>query len=326
MSEKMSEKKFIKELMLQLKQFGIKTASMNMKKQNISYTAIYKKLKKNETGLSILINADELYELYLSGKSMESIVKYTADAFMKQNGRPEDSEMAWMDNWNIVKTKLFISLCNINQTEYIQNLVYEKIQGTDLVIIPRIQGYQCEGGSATLAITQKLAEIYQMDNNKIIKAAKNNSSNVQPAIVSFIFGGTSGLTAVVYDEKTKSLKHYGDRIEEKSNVYIKFVIVDSSEEAYGSAVLFYDGILEKLVEILDGEPLYIIPAGCNGMYVIPESIVKKLDCIDKNGSLHVGALCSRLDVAEPAKPESSAFLSSLAYVYQYRRFSTIKTV
>ena len=327
MAELLSKKEFVKHIIKNLEEeYHIFAKSGIFNNSSRTYTGIYLS-KKNKINVSIVANADEYYEKFCNKQSdLEKLTKEIADVLLTKTETIDEKSLSWVNEWYLAKENIYMSLCCKEKKKYLSNVVFQEIEGTDLVFVPRILIKGFKDSCMSTPITKKLLICYNIDEKTIINTSMENSPKIQPAVITSVQQNMFTMMQQIYVEKIDFVKYfntYGMR-ELFDMIPGNAVIVSSRQGAFGAAALFYEKTRERIEEML-GKRFYVIPANCNTMYVVSETGVKNAKCIDKRGIINTSELCSRLLILPVASKNHEKFLSDKAYFYNNGSFATIKT-
>lgn len=199
-----------------------------MKKERGNYIGLY---AKNDTGSKIclpyIVNMDEMFFRFAHTsrrkwplnkvcKDIEKILATTVE---------DENSFDWISDWNIVKNRLFFSLCSMSNMEYLEKKIWKDIPGTDLVLLPRIFVFEnTVNGFGSVVFNDDMLKYLGVSRSDVIKATEMSSLNLQSASI---------------------------------KISPNFVPVTSDFGSYGAATFFYDGIIDKVVDII-GKTMYIV--------------------------------------------------------------------
>lgn len=296
MRNTMSKKEFTEILMKLLENQGIKTELCVMNKEHGSYTGLHKVTES----VTAIANVDNLYEEFIhSNAGVIEMAYIAAETIGILNTYDSDSDtdvLGWLADWDVVKTRLFLSLCSKNATDYLEKVVYEDIPGTDLVLLPRIFIFDNGESFATTPLSHESLKSYGITEKECMEQAKASSEKLQPAKIGV---GANSIGIVM--------------------------IATSDFGSFGAATFFYDKVRHMASNML-GEKFYLLPTSSREILGLPEQTVLRSGCLSDEGVLDVDELCEKLQLKLPVERSHEDFLSDKSYFYDGTRFNIVHTV
>ena len=199
------------------------------------------------------IYVEDFYRMYESGHSVDdlslaammNVIPYINDS----PGFPED---AFEDTAN-----LRVRLLNVSRNREYLNGVPHMDCGCGLALIAEVRS-----GEFRAVVTEGLLESMEMSRNELFGAALENSSAADPP--------------VLYELSELLMKGHDlcrNLLEEEHAAFIptdSLYLLSNRDCFWGSAVLFYPGLLGKLCELLNGS-FFVLPSSVHEVLLLPES-------------------------------------------------------
>lgn len=303
----MSKEDFLKVLMNLLESQGIKTSVYTMKKEHGSYTGIHKVSDKDGEFIAAIVNVDDLYNKFIHGKAgvpeMVDIAMEAMDILSMYPSQAAPDSFEWLSDWNAVKDRLFVSLCNKNAAEYLNSVIHKDIPGTDLVLLPRVFVFNDGESFATLPLSHENLESYGISEEELWNQVGTSTIKLQPAKID---------VAAARHEQTSEI-----------DVTNSIISISSDFGSFGAAACFYNGVLTGIESIIR-EKFYILPMSSRGVLILPEKLVNDAGYLSFDGCLDVTSFCQDTAVYRMPKVHED-YLTDSAYLYDSGKLSIVKT-
>lgn len=211
----------------------------------------------------------DVYADYIKNDSFEKTFSvYMAKLLYYMEHLPETDAENYLD-WEKVKDRIVPALISMRKNcENIGQLVYEPVEGTDLVVIYRIM-QEMETSRGSIKITNGLMEKWGVDINQIHDRAFHNMNTIlTPQIVELSPETEKGETPSAY---TKLPEHM-----DKENMYI----FTNEERFYGAASIMAAGVLPEIAERLQCS-FYLLPLTVDDMAIIPKTEDESVEALQR---------------------------------------------
>ena len=251
----------------------------------IGYNDTHKEVllvEKKGSGCMPRFDLKAYYETHIQGMTIEELAKKAVHGINAEDIPSEEEIQALLDPKQI-RSRLIVRLLNRKTNESILKEM-PHLPFLDLAITFHLLVEEKKDGTKSVRVTNKLWEEYIGDSVlQMYKQALLNTEHLFPA-------------RMVQMEKLLHLSELG--------ISSGLFIVSNPHGIYGAAVLLYEGVQEKIKQIL-GEDYYVIPSSVHEVLVIRESDVTDIEML-KSTILEV----NRTQVGE------EDILSNLLYKYQ----------
>lgn len=233
----MRKTEFIEAMKAHAEQYG-EVIIQDIVRPNVTYTGLM--IKKKAGIPSPVVDLDWLYELFTTGHSTLNWCYEKVDEVLasKLEAKLDDFSPADIFDWTKVKNRLFIKVFGKKPVG-----IYRKIE--DLYLIPYIQ--VTPDDSAVTRVVPEFLDKWEVDEDIVFDYAKLNQETIRPGkIVSM----------------AEQLGMTGE---------IPMYIVSTESGFNGAGAIFYDGICDRIKEII-GEDFYIIPSSIHEVITVPKSM------------------------------------------------------
>ncbi len=267
-----------------IKERGKEPKDINFERSNGGYHGIIAQDVSDNTSdtyCNHVINVDYLYDEYIRGDmTISDITAYIHNALNAETNLNSAELMGNLMDWNKIKSKLFLSVCNITGNgEYLAGIVHEKYG--DMAVVPRIFFFNDkQRGFGSSVVLKSILKDWNVSEDDIMKAAKYNSPRMFPAKFFNFHTSLFNIFAAEYDLPSYVKVQSDDMNEIKSitdNMLGARYILSTSVSNYGAAAMFYDGILDKIYEHISKEYIngafYIMPISTYQGLIIPACLM-----------------------------------------------------
>lgn len=191
---------------------------------------------QQNVNISPAIYLEEFYEQYLQGECLNSLVKSLWEVYEKVRVKQPVSCQNIL-KFSRIKDKIVYKLIQYeaNRT-MLKGVPHERI--LDLAVVYYILLKDTTFGTATLMIKNENLKMWGVEQEEIVRLAKENTQRLLPAEIYKI-------TEYMY-------------------------VVTNRTKSFGASVMLYDGIWER-IESEIGETCYVIPSSVHELLLIPES-------------------------------------------------------
>ena len=196
------------------------------------------------------------YETHLEGTAVEQLAKQAVLAVNAEDIPSEADIKALLDSEQI-RSRLIIRLINRKTNETILKEM-PHLPFLDLAITFHLLVEEKKDGTKSIRVTNKIWEEYMRDSVlQMYRQALLNTERLFPA-------------RMVEMEKLLHLSEVG--------IQSGLFIISNPHGIYGATVLLYEGIQEKIEQML-GEAYYVIPSSVHEVLVIRESDVSDIEML-----------------------------------------------
>lgn len=199
-------------------------------------------------------NLDSYYEQYRKGVSVARIAEDMVQVYKESLESREVIGNASKEifYFEAIKERLYIRVINAERNrEFLMN--HPHILVGDLAIVCGIALMRLDGHDLTVSVSNNLLNCYEkqgIDFEKLYAYAKENSTKIRPYV---LFKPKDVLGAdVIFDEKP---------------VDDDCVFISNEKNHEGAAVLFYDGVMQKVSELLGGS-YFVLPCSMHELMCI----------------------------------------------------------
>lgn len=161
-----------------------------------------------------------------------------------------------LEEWTSIKERLALRIVSKERNqEELYNLVYEDV--CDLVAIATICVERNGEGVKSIRITQDLARKWNVSNEEILEAAKENTSKLFPPKIQDLCEFVQDMVDISKEELSQGQKNFPD-----------LQILTNDLCINGATVILYDSFMKDVYERLGGK-FIILPSSIHEVLVVP---------------------------------------------------------
>lgn len=213
------------------------------------------------TAASPTFYLEDAYEEYLRGhQSIKDIAGDLLDMYQRvKDCRPEASSFKEVMDYDIAKKGLHIRVLDPQMNKKFLEDKCWKETPDGMAIVACMSVAADDDGAFVTCITTDMVENFQVDEETVLKDAIRNAPQFRKAQLTTFEGAMNGGNNLFEcDELPGSLEETGP------------LILKAEFGNYGAAALFYEGIKERLAELLGGG-YYAIPSSQHEMLIVPDT-------------------------------------------------------
>lgn len=244
--EKSAFRETIKELLSDLGEIVIQ----NVKKPQGDYTGLFVKVKSGPTPV---VNLDRLYAYYCDERcDVETCAAIARDILSTANDEMPKLNPDDFLEWDKIKDKLFLRLVRDPS-----NNIARKVADLFLIACVQIE----EDGTSLFGVVPELLDKWGVDEDTVFEQAKSVQENIRP----LKFGCLPDILGLNVEESERDM-----------------YLVSVKQNICGASAIFYDGVFDKLREVLGD--FYLIPSSINEFLAMAKAKVpdvKELACFVK---------------------------------------------
>jgi len=230
-----------------------------------------------EERFGVSINLNKFYQKYLGEKSVENICKDMADVYNRSFKLRPGLDMLTGMKYEKVKDHIIVNLVNYkNNQRLLEKGPYVKME--DFAVYFGINIIADDGQNIIIPITKEMQEKLRVSSDELYALALKNTERMYPAKISSI---EDTITDIPEDIR-KLLRCLG--------VYS----MTNASECRGAATILYPDMPEKVKKNL-GRDIYIVPASCNVVLLVPKTGVLNARMLEK--------MVRRINQRNPKKEE-----------------------
>ena len=213
-------------------------------------------LYKNDDKIRPQIYLEKYYEDYQRGKELQEIVEEVLKMYKSAMKDINPKNLERLEEWTNIKERLALRIVSKerNQKE-LYNLVYEEV--CDLVAIATICVERNGEGVKSIRITQDLARKWNVSNEEILEAAKENTSKLFPPKIQDLYEFVQDMVDISREELSQGRKNFPD-----------LQILTNALCINGATVILYDSFMKEVYEHLGGK-FIILPSSVHEVLVVP---------------------------------------------------------
>lgn len=214
-------------------------------------------IKLPDDDISPLIYIDKLYEEFLEGESIDSLVKQVSELYysaLQTRFESDAGELDW--SYDAIKDNLRLRIYDTKANQkFLSNLVHKDYSDVGLSVVPDIR-IRDKYGSWCTAITKNLAEKYQYNEKTILAKAMLRSSSMDPP-------------------RLFRLSNFHDRYDENLLETAEFgpdeaYVLTSTSGYFGSYIMVFAGYMKRIASLMG--PFYISPSSRHELILVPEGL------------------------------------------------------
>ena len=246
----------VEELPRDIKLGDVKTEKFS--KTNSFYTGLY---VKKDDWISPILDLDELYDAYLEhgyGEGgLEEMLVEMGEFLLSP--RP-NIDISILDDYEKIKNKLFIRVCNIESAnEFLNSVPYTQI--SNLAITYHVLLSNEANSVTTTAVDHKMLDNFGINKKQLHEAAISNSAKLMPPLLCDIGECKLGLHEPYnfLDDNVAALLSPPP-----------ILCLTNQDRTHGAAVIFYPNVLDKAANCTGGG-CYILPSSVHELMLIADN-------------------------------------------------------
>lgn len=213
-------------------------------------------LYKNDDKIRPQIYLEKYYEDYQRGKELQEIVEEVLKMYKSAMKDINPKNLERLEEWTSIKERLALRIVSKERNqEELYNLVYEDV--CDLVAIATICVERNGEGVKSIRITQDLARKWNVSNEEILEAAKENTSKLFPPKIQDLCEFVQDMVDISKEELSQGRKNFPD-----------LQILTNDLCINGATVILYDSFMKEVYERLGGK-FIILPSSVHEVLVVP---------------------------------------------------------
>ena len=219
---------------------------------------------KKDGNVGITLYAENMYEQYKAGASIEQIVKENLHVMREfSKGMPKEIDFDKL----LCKENIIPALIPSRGNEALLKTVpHIPFQDMQIVFKFAFEGF---GGPATANVTNSFAQEHGYSEQELLDIAKNNA----------VFKDRLIITSIDNRNFEKPLSKRDDDFSYINDLCDRAVIITNTDLYYGAAAILDTDVLSKVSEAF-GENLHIIPSDIHSCMLIAESEKSKSEVQD----------------------------------------------
>lgn len=213
-------------------------------------------LYKNDDKIRPQIYLEKYYKDYQRGKELQEIVEDVLKMYKSAMKDINPKNLERLEEWTNIKKRLALRIVSKERNqEELYNLVYEEI--CDLVAIATICVERNGEGVKSIRITQDLARKWNVSNEEILEAAKENTATLFPPKIQDLYEFVQDMVDISKEELSQGRKNFPD-----------LQILTNDLCINGATVIMYDSFMKEVYERLGGK-FIILPSSVHEVLVVP---------------------------------------------------------
>lgn len=239
---------FVKEIVTSVKSEVDRETTVRVKpvRRNNDFSSDGLNIVKDENIFSPTVFLDECYEDYLKGRSINRIVSEIT-GFYNSHEPTDCLDISYFYNFTDVAGHLAFKIINFERNlELLSEVPFERF--LDFAVVCYCLVIHPIFGIGSILIKDEHLSYWNISKETLFNVAKNNACNILPYKICAI----------------------EDEIEiekEENKIYPKMYMLTNVKKYYGASSIIYDGVLDKLSEIL-GDDIYILPSSVDELFVV----------------------------------------------------------
>lgn len=213
-------------------------------------------LYKNDDKIRPQIYLEKYYEDYQRGKELQEIVEEVLKMYKSAMKDINSKNLERLEEWSNIKERLAFRIVSKERNqEELYNLVYEEV--CDLVAIATICVERNGEGVKSIRITQDLARKWNVSNEEILEAARENTATLFPPKIQDLCEFVQDMVDISKEELSQGRKNFPD-----------LQILTNDLCINGATVIMYDSFMKEVYERLGGK-FIILPSSVHEVLVVP---------------------------------------------------------
>lgn len=202
---------------------------------------------------------DSYYAKYMKKGNMDSIVNDVVSIYGKNRGQDFLADMI-QDRERIMDSVIFRLVNTKKNKELLLGMPHDDLEKLGLSMVFYVLLQTGDGQNVTMAITNRLMEIWEVSHTELLEHAKRNTPlKMEYSIRSIqsVLGEYPGIKA-------------GEQNRTDCENMPQMYVLTNSRALYGAGCFIYDGLLEKLADDL-GSGFYVLPSSVHEVLLYPSS-------------------------------------------------------
>ena len=247
------------------------------------------RIVQEDSNISPMLYAEELYKMYQDGRPLSEILSETV-AIYEQYRIEGSVETGFIEDFSKMKDRILYRLVGYEKNrELLRTLPH--IRFLDMAVIFYWSIFHDTFGSADILVKKSLCRIWQVGEESLAEAAKQNTPRLLPPKICDI----CDIMEVLSETKTEE--------EIRGNLYV----LTNIRRHYGAACMLYGGILEEFAE-KTGKSFYVLPSSVHEVLLAPYS-----EMISEQ------ELCGMVRSINQTQVEPEEVLTDSAYFYDQEK-------
>lgn len=139
----------------------------------------------------------------------------------------------------------------------------------DMAIVYYLQTAITDSGTATVTVTNDLAQLWDADEADLYELARKNTPRMNRGIVLTLSDTIRGCT---YTSQARNIQAYdGYDFSTRDAEILPMYIATNTTKTFGAAVILYDGLLKDVTEYLSCSGIYVMPSSVHEFMLIPDT-------------------------------------------------------
>lgn len=247
----MKYQEFVKQVVTSVKSEVDRETTVRVKpvRRNNDFSSDGLNIVKDANLFSPTVFLDECYEEYLRGRSITGIVS-DITGFYNSHESANSLDISFFYSFPDVSSHLAFKIINYERNiELLEEVPYERF--LDFAVVCFCLVTHPVFGIGSILIKDEHLSYWNISKDTLFNAAKNNAANIL----------TSRITSA---EDELALESY------IGMDYPMMYMLTNNMKYYGAACILYDGILDKLADLFDGD-IYLLPSSVDEMFIIEKS-------------------------------------------------------
>lgn len=232
------------------------------RKLNASYMSM--QVKKPDQTVVASVNLNAFYEDYRHGVDMEAILREMA----KQAQMQPSIDVSWLGDYQQVKDKLFIRVCEAEENrDFLNQVPHRETDG--LAVTYHIRMQSDLPGAASVTVTNDMLKRLGVSQARLDADAVENAQRILPPVVMDL---NAMMQKMMKDE-------YGDSIDaDMMNMMVGepqpqagpgLTVLTNSQNTLGAAAMFYPGLLQDTAEKMQAD-LFVLPSSVHEVLLMQD--------------------------------------------------------
>ena len=205
-----------------------------------------------EKNLSPTIYLNSFWEMYVSGTSLERILRMVIEVY-EQNTPADNVDMSFFRDYEKVRQRICYKLINTRKNRSL----LEQIPHVDLLDLSLCFYYAYEDkvlGSGAILIHNNHMEMWNCTTEMLMQEAARNTERIYPM----------------------HLYQMGELLKEYTgeNMDVPMKVLTNEQRCHGATCMVYQGLLKKIADRMEDD-LYILPSSIHEVILLPASEVEE---------------------------------------------------
>lgn len=281
---------------MEITEFCVRVKEELEKKMGEEATVTVRKIMKNngivlnsiiiaerERNISPNIYMEELYEAYLNGESLETVIKEVTELY-RESRLKDNIDMGFFLDYAKVKERVVFKVINREKNEELLEQI-PFFPFLDLAVVFYCRVMEEELNSATVMVYNEHLKLWGITGEELLADAGKNTRKLLPArilpmedIMKEIF--SSDLEKEFEQAETEAElmpeKEWFDRAADQmlysiteSKESLNMYVAGNRDRLFGAAVILYEGLLKQFAERIGGD-FFLLPSSIHEMILIPD--------------------------------------------------------